>query len=267
MVYYTLVRWIRRPALQGLIGRRASHPEVLEVRELTLAEVKATPRAPIERIKKLRDSHHAAARLLAMGFKQGDVALEVGYSINGLSMLAQSPAFQELVASYREMITDEWKGNADNYYGTLVSVRMKTLRQISDRLDEAEESGEKLPLNQLSNIHADAADRTGYPKRKESVNLNLDFADRLDAAVRRSREVKQIEAVALPINGSGGVLAQQEGVGKASGPHAPSSLELPADGAGTETGGEPRLAAARPSPTIQSLLPPTRKEKALLRRA
>lgn len=221
--------------MQGLIGRTAKHPEILEVRELTLEEVRATPRAAIERIKKLRDSHHAAARLLAMGFKSQDVAIEVGYSINGLSMLAQSPAFQELVATYREMITDEWKGSVDEYYSMLTSVRRKSLRLISDKLDEAEPGD--IPLNQLTAIHSDAADRSGYPKRKESVNLNLDFADRLDMAVARSREAKQIEGKALPADGA------EEGMGEATAP------------------------LARPSPTIRDLLPPTRKEKAFLRRA
>lgn len=250
--------------MQGLIGRRASHPEILEVRELTSAEVKATPRAAVERIKKLRDSHHMAARLLAMGFKSQDAAAETGYSINGLSTLAQSPAFQELVATYREMVTDEWKGNADEYYSMLTSVRRKSLRLISDKLDEAEPGD--IPLNQLTAIHSDAADRSGYPKRKESVNLNLDFADRLDAAVRRSREVKQIDATANDSR-DWGKLPVVPGMGESPEKDMLRSREqLPVDGTGEGTVGLSST-AARPSPSIQDLLPPTRKEKALLRRA
>lgn len=252
--------------MQGLIGRRASHPEILEVRELALAEVKATPRAPVERIKKLRDSHHAAARLVAMGLAQGEVAMETGYSINGLSTLCQSPAFQELVATYREMITDEWKGNVDEYYQMLTSVRRKSLRLISDKLDDAEPGD--IPLNQLTAIHSDAADRSGYPKRKEHINMNLDFADRLDAAVRRSREVKEIELKATPLVGDAGATpaALKEAVSGSRNPGT-NGAPFPVNGAGTETGGDPPALAARPSPSIRDLLPPTRQEKALLRRA
>jgi hypothetical protein len=255
--------------MQGLIGRRASHPEILEVRELTLEEVKATPRAPIERLKKLRDSHHAAARLFAMGMRLNEVATEVGYSYNGLSMLYQSPAFQELIASYREMVSEEWKGSVDEYYQMLTSVRRKSLRLISDKLDEAEPGD--IPLNQLTAIHSDAADRSGYPKRKEHVNMNLDFADRLDAAVRRSREVKEIEATAVETRSLTPRRDQETLPGTSSSSQAvPDRLRdaLPADGAGEEAGGSPSPSTAtRPSPSIQKLLPPTRQEKALLRRA
>ena len=66
----------------------------------------------------------------------------------------------------------------------------------------------------------------------------MDFADRLDMAVARSREAKQIEGKALPADGAG------EGMSVTVAPPVVSS-----------------------SPTIRDLLPPTRQEKALLRRA
>lgn len=180
----------------GLQGRPAKRPSIEGVRELTLEEVRAMPRAQVARVKSLRDSHHMAARLLAMGLDRRDVAERTGYSYNGLSILYGDPAFQELLAHYREVVTEQFVSATDEYFSNLTTVRVKSLRQIGDRLDEADATGEKLPLNQLLAIHADTADRSGYPKRKESVNLNLDFADRLEAAIRRSNSARVIEAEA-----------------------------------------------------------------------
>lgn len=183
-------------AMQGLQGRPAKRPSIEGVRELSLEEVRAMPRANVQRVKSLRDSHHMAARLLAMGLDRRDVAERTGYSYNGLSLLCVDPSFQELLQHYREVVTEQFVSATDEYFSNLTSVRVKSLRQIGDRLDEADQTGEKLPLNQLLSIHADTADRSGYPKRKESVNLNLDFADRLEAAVRRSNSARVIEGEA-----------------------------------------------------------------------
>ena len=57
-------------------------------------------------IKKLRETHHRLARLLATGTKEGHVAAVSGYSLSRLSILKNDPAFQELVQFYREEVHD-----------------------------------------------------------------------------------------------------------------------------------------------------------------
>lgn len=52
-------------------------------------------------IKRIRDHHHFIARLVAKGWRTGDVAREVGYSISRISILKGDPAFRQLVEMYR----------------------------------------------------------------------------------------------------------------------------------------------------------------------
>jgi hypothetical protein len=57
---------------------------------------------------------------------------------------------------------------------------------IQDRLEDSMNGGQELPLGWLSNIAGDTADRTGYTKRTENVNINIDAASTLTKAIARS---------------------------------------------------------------------------------
>lgn len=182
-------------------GRPAKKPSIDSVRELTREEVASIPRGKAPAVVRLRDTHHMVARLFALGLRPFMIAERTGYSIARISILSADPAMQELVASYRASVDESWKETADEYFENATAVRRASIRLIRDRLEEAEPGD--IPLNQLVAIHADTADRTGYPKRKESVNLNVDFAARLEQAVRRSNEVKTIEHNPEPALGLG----------------------------------------------------------------
>lgn len=263
--------------------RKEKTPSIEEVRELTVEEVREMPRGTLTRIAKLRDSHHTVARLLALGNSIGEVAVQAGYSYNSVSMLAQDPSMQELVAHYREMLNGQFLATVDEYYSGLVAARNKALRRINDKLDDDEAD---LSISQLHAIHSDAADRTGYPKRKDVVVANVDFADSLDAAITRSRQAKLINGTANPEerappssgSGAGGsdplssAPLNPEGVAG----HSSSGSPEP-DGAGEKAGAgnsppghaamvEPASAPASPRPSIRDLLPPTRQQKALMQR-
>lgn len=238
-------------------GRGAKTPSIEEIRELTVEEVRAMPRATLPRVQKLRNSHHMLARLDALGtMTLSELSVASGYSISGISMLRQDPSYQQLVLDKRAMLDEQYVDSMDQYYTGLLEARNKSLRLINDKLDQAEPGD--IPLNQLHAIHSDAADRTGYPKRKESVNMNLDFADSLDQAIARSRQVKLIE------HKSGEVLA---------GP-SPEPPALDGAGGGTEVGDSPPKAMVEQppapipprSPTIRDLLPPNRYQKAAMQR-
>lgn len=163
-------------------------PTVDSVRELSEEDLACLIRAPsvIPPMKKLRDSHHRVARLMAMGLRPGQLATATGYSHGRISTLAQDPAFQELVAHYRSLVDDSFKEVADDYYDTLSANRIIAARLLNDKLCDADP--DDIGFRELVLIHADAADRTGYPKRTVALNVNADFASLLDRAIERSKE-------------------------------------------------------------------------------
>lgn len=171
-------------------GRPKKSPAILAVRELTAADL-LTPKGRAPAVKVLRDSHHMVARLVAMGLRSGEVAERTGYSLVRISILKADPAFLDLVASYRADVNEAWRTETNEYFSTVAHNRTMSARLINDTLAEADVGD--IPLNQLVAIHADSADRTGYPKLKAALNVNLDFASQLDQAIERSKKAKVID--------------------------------------------------------------------------
>lgn len=164
-------------------------PTIGETRPLRPEDVLGLEREPeAKSLAAIRDSHHAVARAVAAGYSTGEVAKLTGYSITRIQYLNKDPAFRELVAAKQAMLDEAWVKGTDEYYEIVQRNRIISARLINDKLSVAEP--EDVDLRTLVAIHGDAADRTGYPKRTESVNVNIGFAARLDQAVRRSRQVQ-----------------------------------------------------------------------------
>lgn len=178
---------------------RVQHPEVSGIRELARADlaVLAAPR-PVQTLATLRDNHHRIARAVASGMSNYEVAETCGVSYNRVSMFRQDPAFMELVAHYRAILTDEWKSAADPVVGFLSSIRTKSLAMIEEKIDAAAEANEFLPSRDLATFAELGLDRTGYGKVNKNVNINVDFAAQLEAARKRSAGARQIEASVVP---------------------------------------------------------------------
>ncbi len=177
------------------VQRRHDSPRILGVDVLKPEDLQfLQEKSAVPALKKLRDSHHALARYIASGMKQGEAAAICGFSASRVSVHMADPGFQELVAYYRGIITEEWARNQDEYHRLIYTNGLKALRQISDTLDEADETGEPIPLRHLIPLSESSLDRVGYGKRSTTVNVNVDFAARLEAARRRSGPV--IDAVA-----------------------------------------------------------------------
>lgn len=195
---------------------RAKRPAIDSVRELTAADIAGLERAKNQNpVKVHRDSHHMVARLFAMGLRPGEVATETGYSLGRISTLAGDPAFQELIAYYRNMVNQAFADRQDEYYQTVSANRRLSARLINDKLSEVEP--EEISFRELVLIHSDAADRTGYPKRTVALNVNADFASLLDKAIQRSQGAKLIEgtvsdqpALGLPAGDGGEQTPSQE---------------------------------------------------------
>lgn len=198
-------------------GRPKAHPEIYEIAPLTKADLENF--TPAERskdqgvVKRLRDSHHRIAHLYALGYRSGEVAEITGYSPSRLSTLRASPAFSELVEKYRVDVVEVRQAEADHHFQAITRLRNLAAGELIDRFEDDEERP-KLTNSHLIAILADGSDRTGYPKRRESVNMNMDFASRLDRAIERSNGAKLIEGEVLPPSTSLEQTASLDGGGR-----------------------------------------------------
>lgn len=175
------------PLLKGKV------PEVrLKVgqpRPLTRADVNtlaASGRADMTTPMRLRASHHNVARLVAAGVRNNIIAEQTGYTSARVEQLKKSPAFQELMANYKAMLDGEYVEEADAYFKLAFNNMVAAERHIADHLADADELGELVPIKTALAISRDAADRFGYGKRQTNLNVNVDFAAKLEDAIRRS---------------------------------------------------------------------------------
>ena len=169
-----------------------AQPEITDIREVTRADLAhlQTPRPP-RHIQTLRDNHHRVARAIASGMSNTDVAATCGISINRVSMYKADPAMTELIAHYRALITAEWV-QQDTVIEYMKTNAIKAQAMISDKLDEAIEKNEYLPIRDLAVISELGFDRTGYGKVNKNINVNVDFAAKLEAARTRSARARDI---------------------------------------------------------------------------
>jgi len=172
--------------------------EVSGIRVLSRADlvVLQEPR-PGPQLQNIRDTHHRMARAVASGISNGEVAALCGVSVNRVSTLNQDPSFKELTAHYRAIITAEWAAEADPVTDYLRNNALKAQAMLSDKLDAASANEEFLPTRDLLGIAELGLDRTGYGKVNKNVNINVDFAAKLEEARKRSttaREARVIEA-------------------------------------------------------------------------
>jgi len=186
-------------------GRKAveSPPVITDVRPLARADLAhLTERREPKTIQTLRDNHHRIARAVAGGMSNAEVAATCGISIGRVNTLKADPSFEELVAHYRSVLTTEW-AQADTVIEFMRSNALKAQAMLSDKLDDASEKGEYLPTRDLLGIAELGLDRTGYGKVNKNVNINVDFASKLEAARQRAdraREVRQVEGTAVPLS-------------------------------------------------------------------
>ena len=156
--------------------------------------------------QKLRESHRYVAMLVAAGLNDLQIAERTGYSGNRVHQLKGAPAFQELVARLRHQVTDNMLESVDEYQRLAFGNMIRAERHIADALDEADEQGELIPIKTALAVSRDGADRFGYGKKNTNINVNVDFAAQLEAAIRRSGKdtvlgLKEINAV--PSGGQG----------------------------------------------------------------
>lgn len=168
-------------------------PEPLVAADLErLKEKRYVPSTP----QRLRDSHHMIARLAATGLRHHEIAERTGYSRVRVNDLLASPAMDELVAKYRLKVDESFIESADAYFELATSNMVAAERHIADAIADADEAGELIPIRTALAISRDAADRFGYGKKTQNLNINVDFAAQLERAIARSG--KTIDASSMP---------------------------------------------------------------------
>jgi hypothetical protein len=161
--------------------------DIIGIRELTRDDLACLTEKRTEPVvQRLRDPHHALARLIATGLKINVAAERAGFSYSRALVLHADPSFKDLVESYRKDVNAAFVESQDDYYRMATSNMLKAERQLSEKLDKADEENELLPTRDLIAISRDAADRFGYGKKQTNVNINVDFAAKLEAARKRS---------------------------------------------------------------------------------
>lgn len=161
---------------------RASKPiaaavvrELEESDMLLLAEERGTKPSAV---KRLTERHHNLARNIASGMPIGDAAIFCGYTLSRVSILQGDPAFKELLTFYR----DEAQRPYRDLHNRLSGIAMDAADELSTRL---EEEPEKVSIGQLVELTKMGADRTGFGPQTTALNVNVDLAERLEAARRR----------------------------------------------------------------------------------
>lgn len=136
-------------------GRRPAPLDFSVVRELTEADLQllsleSSTQPPA--LKRITDRHHALARLLASGVGEGEASLILNYDQSRVSILKNSPAFQELLALYRSEVDREFAVVLDHMSG----LSKDALFELRERL---EEKPEKFTNSELLRIVTDMTDR------------------------------------------------------------------------------------------------------------
>lgn len=172
----------------GGLGRPPKATMVEIVRELGPDDVRQLGKgigSKPSALKRITETHHLIARLMAQGEAGYAIADATGYSQSRLSILKGDPAFQELIAHYRGEVEEVRAEHFVNTTAKLVAIRNDTLDAIHDKVLD-----EDLPLRDLREIAEMSMDRTGYgPQSKtQNTNLNINYAEQIAAARPRALE-------------------------------------------------------------------------------
>lgn len=106
-------------------------------------------------VKRLRESHHGLARLLATGMKQVEVSAITGFSQSRISILKADPAFAELVEHYREVSDSAFA----DVRGQIAAMGADALAELRDRLHDTPEGFKTRELMDMVNS---MLDRSGH---------------------------------------------------------------------------------------------------------
>src|SRR5580692_64681 len=178
----------------AIARRNHRQTRIKTIRSLTPADLELLRLKPIgPQVKFLKDSHHRIAELIVLGKTNAEIGAMCGMSLGRIVSLKNDPAFQELLARKRADRDEIWRDNVDFMASLATSNMIKAERQLGDALDEADHTGTAIPLRDLARITSDRMDRFGYGKHTTQTNLNIGFAAKLEGAIQRARQAREID--------------------------------------------------------------------------
>ena len=137
-------------------------------------------------IKKLRERHHALAKLLAQGTPPGEAGMICGYVGSRVSILLSDPAFKELVTFYRESVTERYF----DMHEAAAALGRDAIEELHERLEDEPESFTIPALMELSKT---MMDRVGHgPSSSQNINVNIGLAEKLQRARERTNAMRNI---------------------------------------------------------------------------
>lgn len=184
--------------LSELRGRKQRSLTAEPVRPLTEADLvvltsreRGTAPRPIMRI---RDRHHAIAKMVANGMSNGQISLISGMDPARISILRSDPTFKELVEDYRS-IDDALQAEFMERATTLTLTAIESIQDDLENPDHEMSTATKLEIAKFG------SDRIGHgPVTKTSnVNVNVELASRISTARKRALlDVTDAEFKELP---------------------------------------------------------------------
>lgn len=143
----------------------------------------------------LSERHRNLARLIAMGKTDWECSIITGYTVSRISLLKSDPAMKNLIAHYSE--------EKDIVYvqahEKIAQLNSTALDIMQERLEDPEHVAEMSDAQIMKIIEA-SSDRSGLgPTTKSEVQVNVNIADRLEAARKRVHEAKMAEAKMITV--------------------------------------------------------------------
>ena len=179
--------------------RRARNPNsgITEVRHLTTEDLALLKQpAPKSDLKRIRDIHHTMAYYFAMDMPNTEVAERLGMSICRVSQLRNTPSMIQLIAELAAHRRTARLEHIDEFERNAIAVKRKSERVLEHFVDSALDSVLEtdkpvdLPTARfIERMATNRMDRFGYGKTSTNVNVNVDFAKKLEAAISRSQKV------------------------------------------------------------------------------
>ena len=170
-----------------LRDRRVEIVRELTEKDLLLLELDRGVKAPT--LRRLTDMHHNIARLVAQGEAGYGISMATGYSESRISILKGDPAFQELVAHYRE----DLKEIKDTHTIDVIKKGAALYCDVLDYLHAGLLDGTYTDARDIVDIGKFAGDRSGFgpASKQDSTNLNVTLlADTLAAGRLRAVELE-----------------------------------------------------------------------------
>lgn len=141
--------------------------------------------------EQMRDRHHTIARMLALGFKQTQIAAVTGMTASRISIIKGSPAFEELYQFYKNEAGAEFRDLTERFKHIGMEVTGELMTRLADKPEE-------ISIGELRELLKTVADRSGYGPVQKNINLTATIdpeqLERLKDAARQKEKIITVSA-------------------------------------------------------------------------